>query len=86
MVGPAIAQALIDVAVGGGHLPVFLDLEAVPSCVGDINADGTVGVSDFLYLLAAWGPCPGCAEDLDGNNSVDVSDFLLLLAHWGPCA
>jgi hypothetical protein len=85
MVGPDIAQALIDVAVGGGHLPVFLDMEAVSSCVGDINADGTVNVSDFLYLLAAWGPCAGCAEDLDGNDSVNVTDFLLLLAHWGPC-
>jgi hypothetical protein len=86
MVGPTIAQALIDVAVGGGHLPVYLDLDAETLCVGDIDADGTVGVVDFLYLIAGWGPCPGCAEDLDGDNDVDVSDFLLLLAQWGPCA
>ncbi len=26
MVGPVIAQALVDMAAGGGHLPVFLDL------------------------------------------------------------
>ncbi|MHC4081572.1 MAG: endonuclease/exonuclease/phosphatase family protein [Planctomycetota bacterium] len=85
MVGPVIAQALIDIAVGGGHLPVYLDLSVEPYCFGDIDADGTVGVVDFLYVLAAWGPCGGCPEDLDGDGDVDVSDFLLLLAQWGDC-
>jgi hypothetical protein len=85
MVGPVIAQALVDIAVGGGHLPVYLDLAVEPYCFGDIDADGTVGVLDFLRLIAAWGPCPGCPEDLDLDNDVDVSDFLLLLAQWGEC-
>ena len=53
-----IAQALIDIANGAGHLPVYLDLDAlVSTCFGDIDADGTVGVTDFLELLAHWGPC-----------------------------
>ncbi len=30
----------------------------IPVCPGDINGDGTVGIVDFLQLLAAWGPCP----------------------------
>jgi hypothetical protein len=85
MVGPAIAQALIDVALANGHLPVFLDLDAEPFCFGDIDADGTVGVTDFLAVLADWGPCPGCGADLDESGAVDVSDFLLLLAQWGDC-
>ncbi len=38
MVGPVIAQALIDMAVGAGHLPVYLDLR-VPA---KIDADGTI--------------------------------------------
>ncbi|MHC4218325.1 MAG: dockerin type I domain-containing protein, partial [Planctomycetota bacterium] len=55
--------------------------------VGDINGDGLVDVSDFLLLLAAWGPCPDpcpptCAADLDGDCAVTVTDFLLLLANW----
>lgn len=33
MVGPVIAQALVDMAAGGGHLPVFLDL-AMPGRLG----------------------------------------------------
>ena len=27
-------------------------------CPADIDDDGTVGITDLLALLAAWGPCP----------------------------
>jgi len=30
----------------------------IPVCPGDIDGDGNVGITDFLDLLAAWGPCP----------------------------
>lgn len=55
------------------------------ACVGDIDADGYIGIGDFLALLAAWGPMPGHPADLDGDGQVGISDFLTLLAHWGPC-
>jgi hypothetical protein len=55
---------------------------------GDLDGDGSVGVTDFLILLTTWGPCPGacppaCAGDLDGDCDVGVGDFLLLLSLWG---
>ena len=28
-----------------------------PACEGDLNGDFTVGTSDLLTLLGAWGPC-----------------------------
>ncbi|MHC4140315.1 MAG: choice-of-anchor Q domain-containing protein [Planctomycetota bacterium] len=54
----------------------------------DLDGGGTVGVTDFLDLLAAWGPCPqpcvpSCPADFDGNCVVGVTDFLILLANWG---
>jgi len=54
------------------------------SCPWDCgDSDGTVGVVDFLAMLAQWGliatPC-----DFNGDG-VDVVDFLALLANWGPC-
>ena len=53
----------------------------------DLDGDGTVGVNDFLLLLAAWGTCPDppeeCPADLDGDGSVGVTDFLQLLGAWG---
>jgi hypothetical protein len=54
-------------------------------CLGDLNGDGEVGVQDFLYLLADWGPCTVCEHDLDGDGTVGITDFLSLLARWGPC-
>jgi glucose/arabinose dehydrogenase len=53
----------------------------------DLDGDGSVGVTDFLILLAAWGACPDppeeCPADLDGDGSVGVTDFLYLLGAWG---
>jgi hypothetical protein len=50
-----------------------------------MNGDGTVGVSEFLEVLAAWGLNPCARADLDGDREVDVVDFLAVLAQWGPC-
>lgn len=58
----------------------------VPDCsdaLGDLNGDGTVGVTDLLDLLAHWGPCTPCTADLNGDGAVGVLDLLLLLAAWG---
>ena len=66
-----------------GSVHVF-DL-ATP-CPGDLDGDGSVGVSDLLSLLGEWGPCADCDDcpaDLDGNCTVAVSDFLILLGNWG---
>ncbi len=56
------------------------------SIPGDLDGDGTVGASDLLSLLAAWGPCGDCDDcnaDLDGNCIVGASDLLILLSNWG---
>ncbi len=51
--------------------------------LGDLDGDGTVGITDFLALLAAWGPCPvQCVADLDGDGMVGIVDFLGLLGNW----
>ena len=52
---------------------------------GDLDGDGSVGVSDLLILLASWGPCADCddcAADLNGDCSVGTSDLLILLSNW----
>jgi hypothetical protein len=53
--------------------------------VGDADGDGLAGVTDFLLMLATWGPCAdccACAADFDEDCEVSVTDFLLLLANW----
>jgi subtilisin family serine protease len=69
--------------LGAGRLEVGA---ALALGAGDLNLDGTVGVVDFLMLLAAWGPCPfddDCLADLDGDGTVGVGDFLFMLENWG---
>ena len=56
-----------------------------PVCTADIDEDGNVGITDFLALLAAWGPNPGHPADFDGDGVVGIVDFLELLGAWGPC-
>jgi glucose/arabinose dehydrogenase len=55
--------------------------------LGDFDCDGQVGVTDFLEMLAHWGPCAvptACPWDLNRDGDVGVNDFLTLLAQWGP--
>ena len=63
----------------------FADLHFGFLPLGDLDGDGEVGITDFLALLGAWGPCPPtCPADLDGSDVVAIADMLELLAAWGP--
>ena len=81
-----------DLAVGaykdddGGedHGAVWVLFLDGTECPWDCQAspDGSVGVNDFLQMLADWGGGGPC--DFDGGG-VGVTDFLVLLANWGEC-
>ena len=65
-------------------------IDVLVPCTGDVTGDLTVGVSDFLAVLYAWGPCPDpcsptCMGDTNNDCSVGIIDFLTVLAHWGAC-
>jgi len=69
----------------------YFDVSNAPFSIvpgpGDLDGDGVVGITDFLALLALWGPCsdpcpPSCPADLDDDCSVGINDFLILLANW----
>ncbi len=57
-----------------------------PTCPGDADRDGVVGMLDMVAVLVAWGECPDypdpCDADLDGDGSVDVYDLMEVLANW----
>ena len=74
-----------DNGLNSGSAYLF-DLRCESSiCPADLNGDGEVGITDFLDLLAAWGPNPGHPADFDDDGFVGITDFLALLAAWGPC-
>jgi hypothetical protein len=56
-----------------------------PACPWDLDGSGSVGVVDFLDLVASWGDNADHPADFDGDGEVGVTDFLDLIAHWGPC-
>ena len=69
-----------------GEWRTILLTPVVSQVPGDLDGDGTVGVTDLLILLGDWGPCPpkgDCPADLDGDGSVGVKDLLILLGNWG---
>jgi subtilisin-like proprotein convertase family protein len=69
---------------GGGTGTLTVSCQPVSSCPWDCDDhDGTVGVVDFLELLAQWGQV-GTSCDIDGGGA-GITDFLSMLAHWGSC-
>lgn len=82
----AINESGQIVALGGfrGDIAGLL-LTPIDEPSGDLDHDCTVGIHDFVMVLAAWGPCAPsgvCPGDLDGNGVVGIVDLLLLLANW----
>ncbi|MFQ5807305.1 MAG: hypothetical protein ACE5I3_12730, partial [Phycisphaerae bacterium] len=56
------------------------------SCVGDLNGDGQVDLSDLATLLSNYGVTEEAEledGDLDGDGDVDLDDLAALLAHYG---
>jgi hypothetical protein len=53
-------------------------------CLGDLNCDGVVAVTDMLILLQEFG-CAGnaCFADLDGDSIVGVSDMQIFTGVYG---
>jgi hypothetical protein len=52
---------------------------------GDLEGNGSVGITDLLELLAAWGDAGDQCNlaDLDLDGEVGITDLLALLANWG---
>jgi uncharacterized membrane protein len=63
--------------VGGGlrngQIGRAFIMTPIETCPFDLDGDGSVGITDLLALLGAWGDPWG------------IADLLALLADWGPC-
>lgn len=57
---------------------------AALACPGDFDGDGTVGVTDLMYVLAELqNEGVGLAADLNSDGKVDMTDLMDLLALLG---
>ena len=86
--GLGVEEALqVNSLAAGDYTLRVTVLEAAPNdSIFDLDNNGSVGASDLLMLLAAWGKNPGNPADFDGNGMVGASDLLALLANWGPAS
>ena len=58
---------------------------ALITCIEDINADGSVNVSDILSLISDWGSGGSGAEVAEPYDIIDVSDVLGVVSALGNC-
>ena len=92
-VGTAIAFGDItgngwpDLIVGNSGDPsVKVFYNQGPSCLGDLDGNNEVSLSDLAILLSNYGTSSGMSYydgDLDGDTDVDLSDLAALLALYG---
>ena len=58
--------------------------------VGDLNFDGSVGLTDLSVLLANFGsaaaPAAVQSGNLDGDDVIGLTDLSVLLANFGSAA
>jgi hypothetical protein len=59
-----------------------------PSCPGDIDNDGQVGLGDISVIINNWGVTtpPGTRGDEDQTGAVGLSDVSVVISGWGLCA
>lgn len=79
-------EDLCDIATGQS---TDADGNGVPDsceCPWDLDGSSSVGITDLLGILAAWGSNPGGPPDFDGDGSVNIADLLATLGNWGPCS
>jgi hypothetical protein len=81
---------VVLVQIEEGTINANLEIyKVVNPCYEDIDANGSVDVSDLLIVIDNWGGCPDCVDEIPGDvnydNLVDVTDLLRVVASWGPC-
>jgi hypothetical protein len=68
-------------------------LEFIPSCLGDVNRDQVVGLTDVLELADAW-LASNCSEadnhwcgkvDIDLSGNIDLFDAATFFINFGNC-
>lgn len=62
-----------------------LVIACTPSCPGDADGDGMVGLGDVAVMISHWtfSVPPGTMGDLSGNGVVGLEDLAITISFWG---
>lgn len=80
-VDPVTGDFLFSTFGGGSRVIEVRGFTGVISCVGDMNGDRIIDLSDLSRLLSSYGVDTG--GDLNGDCVTDLADLSLLLSHYG---
>jgi len=72
-----------ELRIGGASVDMG-SIEYHQPCLGELNGDLIVNVTDLLTVINQWGLTNSTA-DLNFDGIVDVSDLLIVVGNWGPC-
>lgn len=53
------------------------------SCLGDLDGNGSIGVTDLQLILAGYGCTADCSVDFNDDDTTDVYDLLFWLSLFG---
>jgi hypothetical protein len=81
LIEDADPQSIVEGGIDNLQLEI---IDCGDSCIGDVNQDGTVNVTDLLSIIDAWGTSDAGA-DIDGDGVVAVGDLLTTVGNWGSC-
>jgi CxxC motif-containing protein (DUF1111 family) len=76
---------LLDILLGEPDKDNDGILDICQTCLGDLDGDSILGVSEILAMIDTWGLCTNCAADINGDGAVNVTDLLYIIGNWGPC-
>ena len=54
-----------------------------PSCPGDLDNNGSLGVSDLNIILSEFGCTSNCSADFNNDGSTSIGDLLFWLSLFG---
>ena len=76
---------VIDTGLPGTPPLPVIDMGAYELCIGDLDDNGTVDLSDLAELLGNYGLSPAAYldGDLDADGDIDLSDLAALLGVYG---
>ena len=83
---PTTADAFQQTLAGGYDAQVMKLDHMLTNCFGDIDGNGTIGLTDLAQLLANYGATGGVGYpdgDLNGDGDVDLSDLAAMLGVYG---
>jgi len=73
-----------ELRIGGESVDIgSIEYHSQP-CLGDLDGDLIVNITDLLTIIAQWGTANSPA-DINQDGIVDVSDLLIVIGNWGPC-